>query len=125
MIKTIQKMQCPKCLFYDRAMKDYRFIVLSFKEIYKFLLEHGVSDILSKRFSQDDVENYFGRQRAIDRRCDNATVRDFSYNDDTIKLQYLVRPIAGNLWRPALKFIEIITELLPFYPNNYLLLTDL
>ena len=74
MIKTIQKMQCPKCLFYDRAMKDYRFIVLSFKEIYKFLLEHGVSDILSKRFSQDDVENYFGRQRAIDRRCDNATV---------------------------------------------------
>ena len=33
--------------------------VLSFKEICKLLLENGVPYILSKRFSQDDVEDYF------------------------------------------------------------------
>ena len=50
------------------------------------------------RFSKDDVENYFSRQRATGQRCDNPTVQDFRYNDNTIKLQYLVRPIAENVW---------------------------
>ena len=96
-----------------QSYEGLQITVLSFKEICKFLLEHGVPYILSERFSQDDVENYFGRQRAIGRRCDNPTVRDFGYNDNTIKLQYSVRPIAGNVWGPASKFDEIITEPLP------------
>ena len=37
----------------------------SFKEVCKFFLQQGVPYILSERFGQDDVENYFGRQRAI------------------------------------------------------------
>ena len=49
--------------------------VHSFKEVCKFLLEHGVPYILSERFCQDDLENYFGRQRAIGSRHDNPTVR--------------------------------------------------
>lgn len=53
--------------------------------------------MLSERFCQDDLENYFGRQRAIGRRRDNPTVRDVGYNDNTIKTQYSVRPIAGNV----------------------------
>ena len=35
--------------------------VHSFKEVCKFLLEHGVPYLLSERFCQDDLENYFGR----------------------------------------------------------------
>ena len=46
-------------------------------------------------------------------RCDNPTLRDFGYNDNIIKLQYSVRPVAGNVWGPASKFTKIITELLP------------
>ena len=53
---------------------------MSFKKICKFSLEHGVPYILSERFSQDGIENYFGRQCAIGRRCDNPTIRDFGYN---------------------------------------------
>ena len=50
-----------------------------------------------RRFSKDDVENYFSRQRATGRRCDNPTFQDFGYNDNTITLQYSVIPIAGNV----------------------------
>lgn len=71
--------------------------VHSFKEVCKFLLEHGVRYILSERFFQDDLENYFGRQRAIGSRRDNPSVRDVGYNDNTIKSQFSVRPIAGNV----------------------------
>ena len=111
MMQIEQEIQGSKCLFHGRAMKDYR---LSFcKEIFKFVLEHGVPYILSEWFSQDDVENYIGRQRVTGERCDNPTVQDFGCNDITIKLQYSVRPIAGNVRGPALKFNEIIAEPLP------------
>ena len=62
--------------------------VHSFKEVCKFLLEQGISYILSERFCQDDLENYFGRQRAIGHRRDNPIVRDAGYYDNTIKSQY-------------------------------------
>ena len=65
--------------------------VHSFKEVCKFLLEQGISYILSEHFCQDDLENYFGHRR------DNPSARDAGYNDNTIKSQYSVRPIAGNV----------------------------
>ena len=48
--------------------------VLSFRKICKFLLEHGVPQILSDKFYQDDVENYFNRECAIGQRYDNPAV---------------------------------------------------
>ena len=71
--------------------------VHSFTEVCKFLLQHGVPYVLSERFCQDDLENYFGRQRAIGHRRDNPSLKDVGYNDNTIKAQYSVRPIAGNV----------------------------
>ena len=59
--------------------------VYSFIEVCKFLLQRGVPYVLSERFCQDDLENYFGRQRAISRRRDNPSIRDVGYNDNTIK----------------------------------------
>ena len=56
-----------------------------------------MSSVLSERFCQDYLENYFGRQRAIGRRHDNPNVRDVGYNDNTIKSQYSVRAIADNV----------------------------
>ena len=78
--------------------------VHSFKEVCKFLLQQGISYILSERFCQDDLENYFGRQLAIGHRRDNPTVRDAGYNDNTIKSQYSVRPIAVNVRANLHKF---------------------
>ena len=63
--------------------------VHSFKEVCKFLLEHGVPYIISEKFCQDDLENYFGGQRAIGSRRDN---RD---TINTIETQFSVRSIAG------------------------------
>ena len=65
-------------------------------ELIKFLLNNNVPYILSERFCQDPLENYFGRQRAIGYRKDNPSVRDFGYNDNTIRNQKVFRPIAGN-----------------------------
>ena len=67
------------------------------KEVCKFLLEQGISYIL------------FGRQRAIGHRRDNPTIRDAGYNDNTIKSQYSVRPIARNV-RANLHKFNIIDE---------------
>ncbi len=65
--------------------KVFQTTILSFKEVAKYLLNNGVSYVLSERFCQDDLENYFGRQRAIGKRRDNPSVRDVGYNDNTIK----------------------------------------
>ena len=87
--------------------------VHSFKEVVKCLLESGVKYVLSERFCQDALENYFGRQSAIGRRRDNPSVRDAGYNDNTIKSQFSVRPIAGNVRGTVGKFNNIDDTPLP------------
>ena len=62
--------------------------VHSFKEVCKYLLENGVTYVLSERFCQGDLENYFGRQRAIGRRRDNPSVKEVEYNDNTINFNF-------------------------------------
>ena len=96
-----------------QSYEGLQITVFSFKEVCKFLLQQGIPYILSERFCQDDLENYFGKQCAISRRCDNPTVRDFGYNDNKIKSQFPVRPIAGNVQGPVGKFNRISDEPLP------------
>ena len=98
-----------------RVMRVYKllFYTVSSKEDCKFLLQQNIPYTLSKRFSQDDLKNYFGKQRAIVCRADTPTVHDFGYNDNTVKNQFSIRPIGGNVQDPAEKFNEICNELLP------------
>jgi len=65
-------------------------------EIIPFLLTNKVSYVLTERFSQDPLENYFGHQRSMGSRKDNPTMRDFGYNDNTIRNLKVFRPIAGS-----------------------------
>ena len=74
------------------------------------MLQQGIPCILSERFCQDDLENYFRKQHAIGRRSDNPTVNDFGYNDNTVKNQFSIRPIGGNVQGPAEKFNETCNE---------------
>ena len=97
----------------QQTYEGLQITVHSFKEVCKFLLEHGVKYILSERFCQDDVENYFGRQRAIGSRRDNPTVRDVGYNDNTIKSQYVVRSVVGNVRKQSHNFNEIKEDPVP------------
>ena len=63
----------------------------------QFLLQHQVRYVLTERFCQDPLENYFGRQRSLGVRKDNLSSRDFGYSDNSIRNQHIFKPIAGNV----------------------------
>eukprot|EP00794_Sanderia_malayensis_P011563 gene11563-12758_t len=93
-----------------QTYKGLQITIYSFIEACKFLLENGVQYILSERFCQDDLENYFGRQRAIGHRRDNPNIRSVGINDNIIKSQFTVAPIAGNCQAKSSKWSNISEE---------------
>ena len=42
-------------------------------------MSDNVPYVLTERFCQDPLENYFGRQRSMGARKDNPSIRDFGY----------------------------------------------
>ena len=62
----------------------------------QFLLQEGFTNVLTERFCQDPVEEYFGNQRKLGRRCDNPDLAQFGYNDNTIRIQRNVSYTSGN-----------------------------
>ena len=58
-------------------------ISISHIEATQFLLAKGFQYVLSERFMQDVVEDYFGHQRAKGGQSDNLTAQQFSCNDLT------------------------------------------
>ena len=70
--------------------------VLSLVECVKFLLSNGMPYVLTECFNQDNVEEYFGQQRSIGRRCDNPTMQQFGYNANIIRTQRFVSARTGN-----------------------------
>jgi hypothetical protein len=83
------------------------------------LLSEGFEFVLTERFCQDDVEEYFGYQRAQGRRNDNPTAVEFGYNDLKIATLRDVAPqsIEGNVsgrhsGKPS-KWCNVSEELLP------------
>ena len=82
-------------------------------ELIKFLLNAGCPYVLTERFCQDPLENYFGRQRSMGHRKDNPSIRDFGYNDNTIRTQKIFRPIAGNCRHDDQTLTKIDVETVP------------
>ena len=82
-------------------------------ECVTFLLQSGVNYVLSENICQDDLENYFGKQRAIGCRRDNETVRDVCYNDNTIKSQFSINQLGGNVYNHGDKWNVIDNTPLP------------
>ena len=70
--------------------------VHSLINVVKFLLREGCEFILTERFCQDIAEEHFGRQRSLGRRNDNPTIRDFGYNENTLRMQRSCVPVKGN-----------------------------
>ena len=65
-------------------------------EATKFLLQEGTEFVLTERFRQDAVEEYFGNQRKIGRRSDNPDIHAFGYNANTLRIQRMVSCQSGN-----------------------------
>ena len=86
-----------KAMFLSRATYEgLQITAKSTIELTKFLLENGVQFVLTERFSQDVIEEYFGRHRMLGRRNDNPTLQQFGYQDNTIRLQRSIVPVTGN-----------------------------
>lgn len=71
----------------------------AFVEMGKFLLEEdGVRFLLSERFCQDPVEEFFGHQRSRGGRNDNPTVKQFLENTVSLRIQKsaALAPLRGN-----------------------------
>ena len=102
-----------KMFISSQTYEGFQVTVHSFEEVVKFLLENGVRFVFSEGFCQDDLENNFGRQRAIGRRKDNPSINDFGYNDNTIKSQFSVRRITGTIQSTTNNIMDIENKPLP------------
>ena len=76
-------------------------VVHSFVDLTKYILtKHSGENlfILSERFSQDPLENYFGQQRARGGRSDNPTVQRSLHNVGALRIQksMALDPVRGN-----------------------------
>ena len=81
-----------------QTYEGLKIAVYSHVEAIQFLLAHGFEYVLSERFMQDVVEDYFGHQRGKGGRSDNPTAHQFGYNDLTIAAQRDIAPvIRGNV----------------------------
>ncbi len=79
-----------------QTYEELRITVFSVIEATKFLLQNGMEFVLTERFSQDCLEEYFGRQRSLGRRNDNPSIFQFGYNANTLRMQRSVVRSTGN-----------------------------
>jgi hypothetical protein len=81
-----------------QTYEGLKIAVYSHIEAITFLLSKGFQYVLTERFMQDVLEDYFGHQRERGRRSDNPTAYQFGYNDLTIAVQRDIAPIIrGNV----------------------------
>ena len=79
-----------------QTYEGFRITVHSIIEATRFLLHEGMEFVLTERFCQDPVEEYFGKQRKIGRRSDNPDIRMFGYSSNTIRIQRSISCQSGN-----------------------------
>ena len=79
-----------------QTYEGFQITTYSVIEASKFLLQEGMEYVLTERFCQDPIEEYFGSQRKIGRRSDNSDIKMFGYNDNTIRIQRSVSCQSGN-----------------------------
>ena len=94
----------------SQSYDGLKITVYSAIEVVRFLIMHKVSYVLTERFCQDPLENYFGKQRSSGARKDNPSLYEFGSDDNTIRNQKVFKPIAtGNIRDEHINF-EIDTE---------------
>ena len=97
--------------------EGYQITVNSIINIVRFLLGVGFSYVLTERFLQDILEEYFGYQRASGRRSENPTAYEFGYNN-TINMQRTIKPKGNVQGRHTGHWEKISDEPLPKRPNT-------
>ena len=91
-------MQKLRCLFPWQTFEGFKITSYSTIETVRLLLHEGFEYVLTKRFCQDVLEEYFGYQRAMRRRADNPSLKEFGYDANAIAIQGQNAPIMrGNV----------------------------
>lgn len=81
----------------DKTYEGLQITCNSISEIVKYLLTTGgMKFVLTEKFNQDVLEEYFGRQRSLGRRNDNPTMFQLSYQANVIRIQRCIVPVKGN-----------------------------
>ncbi|XP_065645377.1 uncharacterized protein LOC136075866 [Hydra vulgaris] len=93
----ISKISKSKMFIAHQTYEGLKITVHSIIESVQFLLQQNVKYVLTERFCQDPIENYFGRQRSLGLRKDNPSVNDFGYNDNMTRNQKVFLPVTGNV----------------------------
>ena len=107
------KSEKQKMFLSSQTFEGVKITVHSVIELVKFLIIHKVSYVLTERFCQDPLENYFGKQCSSGARKDNPSLYDFGYNDNTIRNQKVFKPIATENVRDKHINFEIDAEPVP------------
>ena len=79
-----------------QTYEGFKLTVFSAIEATKFLLQEGMEYVLTERFCQDPLEEYFGKQRQLRRRSDNPDIHTFGYNSNAIRIQRSISCQSGN-----------------------------
>jgi len=79
-----------------QTFEGLQMTVYSLVEATQYLLQNGVDFVLTERFNQDVLEEYFGRQRSLGRFNDAPNLFQFGYNSNTLRMQRSVVPVKGN-----------------------------
>ena len=79
-----------------QTYEGFQLTVQSTIESTKFLLGEGMDYVLTERFCQDPVEEFFGKQRQLGRRSDNPDINQFGYNGNAIRIERSISCQSGN-----------------------------
>ena len=109
----ISKEDKSKMFISKQTFEGYKITVNSIIELIRFLLLNGVKYVLTERFMQDVLEEYFGYQRSHGRRCDNPMASEFGYNDQIINMQRTIAPKGNVRGKHSLKWSKVSDEPLP------------
>ena len=90
----------------SQTYEDLKITVHSVIELLKFLIMYKVSCVLTERFCQYPLENYFGKYRSSGARKGNPSLYESGYNYNTIRNQKVSEPVAtGNVCDEHIKFV--------------------
>ena len=88
--------QSNKMFISKQSYEGLMITVFSTVECVRFLLKVGLKYVLTERFCQDTLEEYFGCQRSMGRRSENPDLNTFGYNNNSIRIQKSVSFQSGN-----------------------------
>lgn len=88
--------QKDKMFLSHQTYKGIIITVNSTIEIVKYLVKYGEMFVLTERFNQDLLEEYFGKQRSLGRRNDNPSTQQFKYQANAIDMSMSVKRKEGS-----------------------------